>query len=61
MKTETKQTESMVEQLRKIRDQIGVEIQDLNPKQVLEYFNQQKGFLPKSYWDKPSDPKQENK
>jgi len=59
MKTETKQTESMVEQLRKIRDEIGVEIQDLNPKQVLEYFNQQKGLLPKFYWDKAKEQKKE--
>ena len=59
MKTENKQTESRVEQLRKIRDQIGVEIQDLNPKQVLEYFNQQKGLLPKSYWDKAKEQKKE--
>ncbi len=49
----------MVEQLRKIRDEIGVEIQDLNPKQVLEYFNQQKGLLPKFYWDKAKEQKKE--
>lgn len=61
MNTETQKTESMVEQLRKIRDQIGLEIQDMTPNQVLEYFNQQKGFLPKSYWNKTSDSKKENR
>jgi hypothetical protein len=61
MKTETHKAESMVEELRKIRDQIGLEIQDLNPEQVLEYFNKQKGLLPKSYWNKADDLKPENK
>ncbi len=61
MNTETQKTESMVEQLRKIRDQIGLEIQDMTPEQVLNYFNHQKGFLPKSYWNKTSDSKKENK
>ncbi len=61
MKTETQKTESMVAQLRKIRDQIDNEIKDMTTEQVLEYFNRQEGFLPKSYWDKTDDPKQENK
>ncbi len=61
MKTEVQESESMVAQLRKIRDQIDTEIKDMTPEQVLNYFNQQKGFLPKSYWNKTSDSKKENK
>lgn len=53
--------DSVVEQLRKIRDQIGLEIQDMTPEQVLEYYNQKEGLLPKSYWNKTDEPKQENK
>lgn len=61
MKTEVQESESMIAQLRKIRDQIDNEIKDMAPEQVVEYFNQQKGFLPKSYWNKTNEPKQENK
>ncbi len=50
---------SMVAQLRKIRDQIGLEIQDMTPEQVLEYYNQKEGLLPKSYWDKGKHQKKE--
>lgn len=61
MKTETEQTISMVEELRKIRDKIGVEIQDLTHEQLMEYFNRQETFHPKSMWKKLRDSKQENK
>ncbi len=44
--------DSMVTQLQKIRDQIGLEIQDLNPEQVIEYYNNDEGFLPKEVWSK---------
>lgn len=50
----------MVAQLRKIRDQIDIEIQDMTPEQVLEYFNKQEGLLPKSYWDKGKHQKKES-
>ncbi len=61
METENEESESMVAHLRKIRDRIGLEIQDMTPEQVLEYFNQKEGLLPKSYWNKTDEPKQENK
>ncbi len=61
MKTEVQESESMISQLRKIRDQIDNETRDMTSEQVVEYYNQQKGFLPKSYWNKTSDLKQENK
>lgn len=51
MKTETKENESMVAQLRKIRDQIGLEIQDMTPQEVFEYYNQKEGLLPKEVWE----------
>ncbi|WP_419802611.1 hypothetical protein [Mucilaginibacter sp.] len=57
MKTETQQTESMVAQLRKIRDQISLEIQDMNSEQILAYFKDKKGLLPQEVWQK----KEENK
>ncbi|RYE18537.1 MAG: hypothetical protein EOP42_30515 [Sphingobacteriaceae bacterium] len=55
MKTETKEKESMVAQLRKIRDQIGLEIQDMTPEQVVEYYNNKKGLLPKEVWAKAKE------
>ncbi|RYE36490.1 MAG: hypothetical protein EOP42_03140 [Sphingobacteriaceae bacterium] len=55
MKTETQEEESMVAQLRKIRDQIGLEIQDMTPEQVLEYYNNKKGLLPKEVWTKAKE------
>lgn len=57
MKTETQQAESMVAQLRKIRDKIGLEIQDMNSEQILAYFKDKKGLLPQEVWQK----KEENK
>ncbi len=57
MKTETQQAESMVAQLRKIRDQISLEIQDMNSEQILAYFKDKKGLLPQEVWQK----KEENK
>ncbi len=51
--------EPMIAQLRKIRDQIDNQTKDMTPEQVVKYFNQQKGFMPKSYWNKTGDLKQE--
>jgi len=61
MNIETDHTKSYIEQLRDIRDQISLEIQDMTPEDVLEYFNKKEGLFLKSYWNKPSDPKQESK
>ncbi|MVN21702.1 hypothetical protein [Mucilaginibacter arboris] len=55
MKTETQQGESMVAQLRKIRDQISLEIQDMNSEQILAYFKSKKGLLPQEVWDKAKE------
>ncbi|WP_299289307.1 hypothetical protein [uncultured Mucilaginibacter sp.] len=60
MKTEVQESESMIAQLRKIRDQIDNETKDMTTEQVVAYFNQQKGLFPKSYWNKTGDLKQEN-
>ena len=57
MKTETQKTESMVEELRKIRDKISLEIQDMNSEQILAYFKNKKGLFPQEVWQK----KEENK
>jgi hypothetical protein len=46
----------MVAQLRKIRDQISLEIQDLNSEQMLAYFKSKKGLLPQEVWDKAKEP-----
>ena len=61
MKTETQQAESMVAQLRKIRDQISLEIQDMNSEQILAYFKDKKGLFPQEIWQKKEENKTEPK
>lgn len=61
MKTETKENKSMVAQLREIRDQMSLEIQDMNSEQMLAYFNNKKGLLPQEMWQqKEKDQQNQN-
>lgn len=58
MKTETKENKSMVAQLREIRDQISLEIQDMNSEQMLTYFKNKKSLFPQDVWQKKEEDQQ---
>lgn len=59
MKTDIENTASMIAQLRKIRDSIDLEIKDMTAEQVLEYYNNREGLLPKEVWNKVKEQKKE--
>ncbi len=58
MKTETKENKSMVAQLREIRDQISLEIQDMNSEQMLAYFKNKKSLFPQDVLQKKEEDQQ---
>lgn len=53
MKTDKKTTKSStVEDLRKIRDKIGLEIKDLSKDELLKYFKKESTIFPEKVWQK---------
>ncbi|RYY06602.1 MAG: hypothetical protein EOP43_05860 [Sphingobacteriaceae bacterium] len=58
MRTEVKENQSMVAQLREIRDQMSLEIQDMNSEQMLEYFKNKKILFPQNIWQKKEEDQQ---
>lgn len=57
MKTkEIKKSEeqTLIEQLREIRDKMSLEIKDLTNEQMSEYFSKQRTLLPNRAWQKQS-------
>ncbi|MFZ4544765.1 MAG: hypothetical protein ACOYOA_11985 [Saprospiraceae bacterium] len=53
MKTnETKKDESMLIELRSIRDKISAELAGMSPEQIVEYLHKKKTLHPSSFWEK---------
>lgn len=48
MKTKPKEEKSIMQQLRDIRDKIGIEIKDINHEQLREYFDKHSTLFPKT-------------
>jgi hypothetical protein len=52
MKTINKKEKSVNERLREIRDEISVEIKDMDHKQLKKYLKSKKSLFPTSVWEK---------
>jgi len=61
MKTEIDNNKSMVGELRKIRDKINAEIQDMTHEQLMQYFDQQETLHSKEFWKKKLGDQQKEK
>lgn len=51
----------MVGELRKIRDKINAEIQDMTHEQLMQYFDQQETLHSKEFWKKKLGDQQKEK
>ena len=58
MKTKVIKQQSIMEQLREIRDNLSAELKNMSPKQVKEFLDKQKTLHPKEFWDKKKFPLQ---
>jgi hypothetical protein len=52
--TKEKSNNSMISQLRAIRDKISLEIKDMNKTEMKNYFKRKKSLFPESKWKEAS-------